>query len=197
MGTWAECKDYIRVADTALLAPSSTCDVKYRPHSPSVCVEVGEFSQVFGNLSIQTPGAKIKIGNRTQIGSCTIICVKEITIGDDVLCSWGITMMDSDNHSVSFSGRRNDVLMCGINYLVNPNDLARNRDWSDCNSAPIVIGNKVWIGFGVAILKGVTIGEGSIIGSQSVVTKDIPPYSIAAGNPAKVIRPLTPEEING
>jgi acetyltransferase-like isoleucine patch superfamily enzyme len=57
--------------------------------------------------------------------------------------------------------------------------------------APIHIQDKAWIGYGVSILKGVTIGEGAIIGAASVVTKDIPPYSIAAGNPAQIIRQLT------
>ena len=52
----------------------------------------------------------------------------------------------------------------------------------------IEIGNDVWIGFGVTILDGVTIGDGAIVGAQSVVTKSIPPYAVAIGNPAKVIR---------
>ena len=56
--------------------------------------------------------------------------------------------------------------------------------------APITIEDKVWIGFGVNILKGVTIGEGAVIGACSVVTKDIPPYAVAVGNPARVVRNL-------
>ena len=57
-------------------------------------------------------------------------------------------------------------------------------------SAPIRIEDKVWIGMDVLILKGVTIGEGSVVAARSVVTKSIPPYSLVAGNPARVVKSL-------
>ncbi len=53
---------------------------------------------------------------------------------------------------------------------------------------PVVIEDDVWLGYNVVILPGVTIGQGSVIGAGSVVVKDIPPYSVAVGNPAKVIK---------
>ncbi len=59
----------------------------------------------------------------------------------------------------------------------------------------IIIGNDVWIGYGSVILSGVTIGDGAIIGANSVVTKDIPPYAIAAGNPVKIYKKRFSEEI--
>ncbi len=61
---------------------------------------------------------------------------------------------------------------------------------------PITIGDNVWIGGNVAILPGVTIGEGAVIGAGSVVTKDIPPYALAYGNPCRVIRRINQEETN-
>ena len=69
------------------------------------------------------------------------------------------------------------------------------KDWSNAmegkeypNKGNIVIGNDVWIGYGATIMPGVTIGDGAIVASKSVVTKDVEPYSIVGGNPAKEIR---------
>ena len=59
---------------------------------------------------------------------------------------------------------------------------------------PIVIKDKAWIGFNSIILKGVTIGEGAIVGAGSVVTKDVPPYTIVAGNPARIVREIPENE---
>ena len=61
---------------------------------------------------------------------------------------------------------------------------------------PVIIGSFVWIGFAVIVLPGVTIGDYSIIGAGSVVTKDVPPHSIAAGNPARVLRQRDPKEVS-
>ena len=58
--------------------------------------------------------------------------------------------------------------------------------------APVRIQSKAWVGFNVSILKGVTVGEGAVIGAGSVVTKDVPPNTIAVGNPAQVVRHLEP-----
>ena len=62
------------------------------------------------------------------------------------------------------------------------------RDGHPRTKGPVRIGSDVWVGFGSIILSGVRIGDGAVIGAGSVVTKDVPPYAIAAGNPARVIR---------
>lgn len=68
------------------------------------------------------------------------------------------------------------------------------KDWIHVKICPVKICNKVWIGFNSIILKGVTIGEGSIVGAGSVVTKDVPPWTIVAGNPARIIREIPENE---
>lgn len=65
--------------------------------------------------------------------------------------------------------------------------------WKHAVSAPIVIEDNVWIGEYAAVLKGVTIGTGAIVASHAVVTKDVPPYTIVAGNPARVVKELDHE----
>jgi galactoside O-acetyltransferase len=60
--------------------------------------------------------------------------------------------------------------------------------------APVKIQDKVWIGFNAIVLKGVTIGEGAVVGAGAVVTRNVPAYTVVAGNPARPIRELTPSE---
>ena len=68
------------------------------------------------------------------------------------------------------------------------------EELKDVHSSPVIIENDAWIGFNATILKGVKIGEGAIIGAASVVTKDVAPYTIVAGNPAKLIREIPIED---
>ena len=74
-------------------------------------------------------------------------------------------------------------------------DWGSDTDFSSCNG-DVVIGNDVWIGKGVTILSGVTIGDGAVVGAKALVTKNVEPYSMVGGNPARVIRyRFSPEEI--
>jgi acetyltransferase-like isoleucine patch superfamily enzyme len=144
-------------------------------------LQVGDQSIIHADISFEEKAGELQIGSRTFIGRSNLVCYRSITIGDDVIMSWGVTVVDHDSHSIEWVKRYNDVF----------NWKDRRKDWRDIANAPVVISNKAWIGFNVSILKGVTVGEGAVIGACSVVTRDIPPYSLAVGNPAKVIRSLT------
>ena len=109
----------------------------------------------------------IKIGNNCGFSGTVIGCFKEITIGDNVLC--------------------------GANTLITDGDWHQNDPRSG-EPKPVWIGNNVWLGVNVIVLKGVTIGDNSVIGAGSVVTKDIPPNVVAAGNPCRVIKELVRDE---
>jgi len=186
--SWEENRAYVCLGESVILGPASVVDVKYQPTSPGVCVEIGSESQVFGTLVVQRPGAHIRVGERTQIGASTLVAACGIDIGDDVLMAWDITVMDNDSHSLTWDERRNDVAQCAVDYRETPADFARNKEWSTVAMAPIRIESKAWIGFGAIILKGVTVGEGAVIGAGSVVTHDVAPHSVVAGNPAREIR---------
>lgn len=82
---------------------------------------------------------------------------------------------------------------CGM-YTANHPVVAEERNMGLEQAKPITIGDHVWVGADVAILPGVTIGEGSVIGAKSVVTKDIPAHVLAVGNPCRVLRPITEDD---
>lgn len=116
----------------------------------------------------------INIGDNVEINDDVhIAAVERVDIGDNVLIASKVYLSDH-NHGI-YKGDFQDT-------PVTPPGSRK------IYSAPVKIEKNVWIGEFVAVLQGVTIGEGSIIGAMSVVTKDIPPYSIAVGSPAKVIK---------
>jgi acetyltransferase-like isoleucine patch superfamily enzyme len=139
---------------------------------------VGDQSIVHATISFEELDGMVQIGSRTFIGRSHIVCYRRVTIGNDVIMSWGITVVDHDSHSIDWEKRRDDVRDWNKGH----------KNWKHVAHAPVVVADKAWIGFNVSILKGVTIGEGAVVGACSVVTHDIPPYAVAAGNPARVVR---------
>lgn len=185
---WDLYREYVSIDPSAIIDPIASLKLFTPPAPPVVCVKIGEGSHIFGNLSLLRPEARIKIGKRCQIGASTLIAARSIEIGDDVLMAWGITLMDTDAHSLVWKERKNDVAQCYKDYLEDRENFIKNKDWSHVGAADIRIGDKVWIGFDATILKGVTIGERSVVGARSVVTHDVPPDSVVSGNPARVVK---------
>lgn len=158
-------------------------------------IKVGSKGILNVNFIFETEEGFITIGNNVHIGGANMICRNKIEIHDNVTMAWGITLYDHNSHSVFWEERKNDNIQCYQDYIdYNGNNLV-NKDWTNVISKPIVIESKVWVGFDVTILKGVTVGEGAVIGAKSVVTKDVEPWAVVAGNPAKVVKYL-PEYYN-
>jgi acetyltransferase-like isoleucine patch superfamily enzyme len=131
-------------------------------------IQIGEQSEILEGVVIQTYGGNIRIGSHCSINAYTIIYGHgNTTIGDNVLIAGGCMIIPS-NHAFD-----------------DPKKLIREHD---SISQGITIANNVWIGHGCSILDGLTIGEGSVIAAGSVVNVSIPPFSVAAGIPAKVIK---------
>ena len=127
------------------------------------------------------PVFRCEFGSNITIGSnfyanfdCVMLDGAPITIGDNVLLGPRVGIFTS-NHALDPVERVN----------------------GGCYAKPVTIGDNVWIGGHVTINQGVTIGAGAVIGSGSVVTRDIPPAVIAAGNPARVLRPITSADATG
>ena len=117
----------------------------------------------------------LHFGKHVQINDYVHICaMKKVTIGDHVLMAGHIYI--SDNSHGSYKGGRSDS---------SPDTPPTKRDYL-CSE--VVIEDNVWLGEHVVVLPGVTIGKGSVIGANSVVSKDVPPGTIAAGAPAKIIK---------
>lgn len=113
-------------------------------------------------------GGCLDIGKNVYINNgCSIAAMLSVVIGDDCSIGSHCTVMDNDFHCLE-PERRNEFPA----------------------SAPIVLESNVWLGVRVIVLRGVTIGAGSVIAAGSVVVKDIPPRSLAAGVPAKVVRAI-------
>jgi acetyltransferase-like isoleucine patch superfamily enzyme len=120
----------------------------------------GDFS-VYSNFYLGVAdGAELHIGSGfLNIGSL-LICTSKISIGEGCLFGEQVIIRDDDGHGIDNSPR----------------------------SAPINIGNRVWVGTRAVILKGVTIGEGAVVAAGAVVTKDVPPRALVGGVPARMIR---------
>ena len=116
---------------------------------------------------------------------------KNITIGDNVYINFGCIILDCSEVTIG------SHTLLGPNiglYAANRSTDATERINGGCYGKPIHIGNNVWLGGDVKVLQGVTIGDNTIIGAGSIVTKDIPDNVIAVGNPCKVIRKITEED---
>ena len=130
--------------------------------SPSTNIVInGNFSIYTGFNIVVGYGATLTLGSGFINNKVTIHCFDSISIGDDVVISKNVTIYDTDSHSINGKTRI---------------------------SSPIVIGDHVWIGLNVTILKGVQIGSGSVVAAGAVVTRDVPKNTLVGGVPAKVIK---------
>ena len=119
-----------------------------------------------GSLVRVLPGGLLRLngGRSLTAGNNMIVAGDSVTIGRGCQIAWGVTICDSDSHRLYEAG------------VAKP------------DTGPIIIGDHVWIGMNATILKGVTIGDGAVVAAGSVVTRDVPPSALAAGNPARIVK---------
>lgn len=146
-------------------------------------LQIGDHCFIDGVISIGEKGSLV-IGHHCSFKPSDWISVKEkVVIGSHVFASELVFISDNDNHPVSPRERKD--------MTESPNNTAKWKiDREDVKSAPVIIEDCVWLGRGCMILKGVTIGRGSIVGAGAIVTKSVPPFSIVAGNPARVVKTI-------
>lgn len=185
-GEWYDCHDpvFLTYKNTArdLLARYNALSYDDKNEKREVLEELlGSIGQ---NVTIGLPficdyGRNIHIGSNVSVNmNCTFVDCNTITIGDDTLIASNVQLYTS-THPVPESDR-----------LVQDWDPNSGKYRWNTYALPITIGSRCWLGGGVIVLPGITIGDGSVIGAGSVVTKDIPPKTVAVGNPCRVIREL-------
>jgi acetyltransferase-like isoleucine patch superfamily enzyme len=151
-----------------------------KPHA----VVFGDHVSVYAGCSfaIQRNG-HCTVGNFTLLNGAIVMSEELVEIGSHCLISWGVGIADSDFHPLEPAQR-----------LIDSQALApffKNRPpRPKLKTAPVKIGNNVWIGMNAVILKGVSIGDNSVVAAGAVVTKSVPANTIVAGNPAIEVRRL-------
>lgn len=140
---------------------------------------IGNFCHIRGELLLFGHGGKIEMGDYCYVGLNTHIwSATSIIIGDRVLISHNCNIIDNDTHPLDPEERHKQfkaIITTGQPKCIN------------LNEKEIVIEDDVLIAANSIVLKGVRIGRAAIVGAGSVVTKDVPPYAIVAGNPAKIV----------
>jgi len=123
-------------------------------------------------LRTMRTGASIEIGPDCGLSGTVICSAVSVRIGAECLIGADVTIVDTDFHPLAASQRRYE------------------SEWSRIRSLPVVIGRNVFLGAGTRVLKGVSIGDNTVVGAGSVVTRDLPANVVAAGNPCEALGPL-------
>lgn len=170
--------DNVSVDPTAYIETSYSFE-RYRSQAHHG-VRIGKAASIYqGTMFDVGPQGVVRIGDYALLNGCRIVCDSSIQIGEFALLSWNVVLMD--NYRAPWDvNRRREML----------DRIRSGKPLAAVNARPIIIGPNTWLGFDVCVLPGVTIGRGSVVGARSVVADDIPPYSIAVGNPARVIRKI-------
>lgn len=175
-------KNY-KYASTAVLY--DTARIVNNLPDPSA-INIGAYTHVRGELLTFGHGGQITIGEYCYLGEQSYIwSAKNILIGNRVLIAHNVNIFDNSTHPLGALARHQQ-----FKHIItdgHPKTL-------DLSEQPIKIEDDVWVGCMSIILKGVTVGRGAVIGAGSVVNKDVPPYTIVAGNPAKIIREIPLDE---
>ena len=154
--------------------------------APPDHLEVGDHSYIEGEVFLLTAASRCTIGRYCFLGGESRLWVQgTMTIGNFVLIAPRVDVFDNDSHALDAAQRRADA--------TNMFEHDQPMEYARVSQADIVIEDDVWIGAKSTIMKGVRIGRGAVVAAASVVTRDVPPFTLVGGNPAREIKRLTPD----
>ena len=152
-------------------------------------MSIGKGSGCYDRASfIVGSNGRIQIGEYNILNGSLFICNKNITVGSHCMFAWGSVITDSwmNVDTLQVEQRRKILQKSATDqFRLLP---------SGETSSPVYIEDNVWVGFDAVIMPGVRLGRGCIVGSKSIVTEDVPPYTVVTGNPVKIIRQLQPDD---
>ncbi len=147
-------------------------------------IVIGNHSSLRGEIFLFKHGGSVTIGEYVFFGPHSRIwSSSNVTIGNHVLISHNVNIHDNDSHPLDYKTREKQTTLQLEKLEMLDNGFS-------VSESPVIIEDNAWICFNAVILKGVTIGRGAIVAASAVVTEDVPPFTIVAGNPAKVIKHL-------
>ena len=149
-------------------------------------IGIGSHSIVEGELQVFAHGGQIAIGSWCYIGAGSRLWSGAgISVGNRVLISHNVNIFDNRTHPISPVARHQHFKAIVVSG--HPKKI-------DLGGIPVVIEDDAWIAAGAMVLRGIRVGEGAIVAAGAIVTHDVPPFSIVAGNPARLVRELSAEE---
>jgi acetyltransferase-like isoleucine patch superfamily enzyme len=176
--SWKQFNKNAVISSSALLGSNAWC-VNCKPSKDNILIHERVICR--GLIRVESYGeGKLVIHSDVYVGDDSLIsCVESIEIGSMTMIAHGVQIFDNDSHPLNSLERE-------LDYMIISSQKSGTRP--KVNSAPIKIGSHVWIGLNSIITKGVIIGDKSIVAAGSVVTKDVAPNTLVAGNPARYIR---------
>ncbi len=171
--------------DRFLLLPGFRLEQEVESSAIRQRLQIGQDSMVGSAFVFETDQGEVTIGERCLLAGGVVICRTRIEIGNDVVWEGGNAsyLYDHSSHALDYRERCKDIDRQLEEYRQG-HSFINSKNWSVVPAKPIIIHDNAWICSNCIILKGVTIGKGAIILPGTVVTRNVEPYAIMAGNPA-------------
>lgn len=159
------------------------------PHGIAAHIKVGANSAILGDLVLFPKTGTIQIGERCFLGAQSRVwSASSIIMGNYVLISHNVNIHDTSGHAYEWQERRREMDQFLPDFRSTPQNALKTK--------PIVIEDDVWLGANVVVLQGVRIGRGAIVGASTVVTRHVPEFCVAVGNPMRIVSRIEDQHLS-